>query len=166
MKKIVGLIIIVLAFTSCQQQKTGYVDNGKIINEIKEKEDLEAKFTEIENAFKKRGDSLGKLFQAEYAKIATYSARKQKAEMPTFEQKAQRFQQQMQMEQQSFQKQYQVEIDSLITKVKTFVSDYGKTNGYDYIFGTVETSPSIMFAKEENDLSQKIIDGLDAAYNK
>jgi len=70
------------------------------------------------------------------------------------------------MEQQGFQKQYQVEIDSLIAKVKTFVNDYGKTNGYDYIFGTVETSPSIMYGKEANDLSSKIIEGLDSAYNK
>ncbi len=166
MKKIVGLIIVVLAFTSCQQQKTGYVDNGKIINEIKEKIELETKYTNLDAEFKKKGDSLGQLFQAEYAKINSYTGSKKEKEMQVFNQKAQAFQQQMQNDQQSYQKKYQVEIDSLIVKVKTFVSDYGKSNGYDYIFGTVETSPSIMFAKEENDLSQKIIEGLNTAFNK
>ena len=166
MKKIVGLIILVIAFTSCQQQKTAFVDNGKIINEIKEKEDLETKYTNLDVAFKKKADSLGQMFQAEYAKINSFTGSKKKKEMDVFNQKAQNFQQQMQVEQQGFQKKYQVEIDSLISKVKTYVLDYGKTNGYDYIFGTVETSPSIMFAKEENDLSQKIIEGLNTEYQK
>jgi len=73
MKKIAVLITIVLTFSSCQQQKTGYVDNGKIINEIKEKADLETKYTNLDASFKKKADSLGQQFKVEYDKINTYS---------------------------------------------------------------------------------------------
>ena len=54
----------------------------------------------------------------------------------------------------------------MIVKVKRFVKDYGKSNGYDYILGTVENAPSVMFSKDDNDISDKIIDGINAAYKK
>ena len=37
MKKILGLAFVALVFTSCQKPKIAYVDNGLVINEIKEK---------------------------------------------------------------------------------------------------------------------------------
>ena len=75
-------------------------------------------------------------------------------------------QQQFQMEQQQISKPYQEEMDSLITKVKDYVKKYGKTNGFDVILGTVESSPSVMYAKDEYDLTETIIKDLDNNYKK
>ena len=41
MKKILAVLSIAILITSCQKQKIGYVDNGKVINEMQEKVDLE-----------------------------------------------------------------------------------------------------------------------------
>ncbi|MGB6268869.1 MAG: OmpH family outer membrane protein [Olleya sp.] len=166
MKKIVGIVLVALIFTSCQQQKIAYVDNGVIINDLKEKKDLENRYNVKDSLFKRKVDSFRQIFQGEYQKLAALPKSKQDSEAQLLNQKAQGLQQAWQMEQQSFQSEYQVEIDSLISKVKNYVKNYGKSNGYDYILGTVETSPSVMFGKEESDLSQKIIEGLDAAYKK
>ena len=75
-------------------------------------------------------------------------------------------QQQVQFEQQQIQQALDSELDSVITKIKTYVKKYGDENGYDYIFGTSETTNSVLFGKVENDLSQLIIDGLNSDYNK
>ncbi|RAJ17879.1 OmpH family outer membrane protein [Olleya aquimaris] len=166
MKKLIGLILVALVLTSCQKQKIAYVDNGVLINEIKEKLDIEAKYTIKDSLFKIKVDSFRQVFQADYQKIAALSKSKQESELQLLNQKAQGLQQAWQIEQQGFQKEYQVEIDSLISKVKTFVQDYGKSNGYDYILGTVEASPSVMYSKEENNISQQIKEALDAAYSK
>ena len=98
--------------------------------------------------------------------MATLSKNQQESELQALNQKAQGLQQTWQAEQQKFQSEYQVEIDSLISKVKGFVKNYGKTNNYDYILGTVENSPSVMYGKEENDITKKVIEDLNAAYKK
>jgi len=166
MKKILGLAFVALVFTSCQKQKIAYVDNGLVINEIKEKVDLEEKYNQKDEAFKRKVDSFRQVFQLEYQKVATLSKSQQESELQALNQKAQGLQQTWQAEQQKFQSEYQVEIDSLISKVKGFVKNYGKTNNYDYILGTVENSPSVMYGKKENDITKKVIEDLNAAYKK
>ena len=107
MKKIIGLAIVALVFTSCQKQKIAYVDNGLVINEIKEKVDLEAKYNEKDEAFKKKVDSFRQVFQVEYQKVATLSKSQQESELQALNQKAQGLQQTWQAEQQNFQNEYQ-----------------------------------------------------------
>jgi len=53
----------------------------------------------------------------------------------------------------------------LIKKVKDFIKDYGTKNGYFYILGSNEGG-SVLFGKEESDLTQTILDLLNAAYKK
>ena len=78
----------------------------------------------------------------------------------------QRLSAEIQQQQQEMQQAFQTEIDTLIVKVKKFVSDYGKNNGYTFILGTSDASSSVMFGKEEHDLSQVIIDALNESYKK
>ena len=56
MKKIIGVLILALAFTSCQEQKIGFIDNGKVINDFQQKIDLEAKYKAKGESFDKRRD--------------------------------------------------------------------------------------------------------------
>lgn len=171
MKKNSILVLFLIIFMSCQnQQKIGFVDNGKVINEYKEKKDIEEKYTQKELAFQKRTDSIGKAFQIEAQEVQLKaSSLPQSAQQEQYQilgQKQKMLQQQIQFEQQQMQQGYQTEIDSVIVKVKGFVKDYGKKNGYTYILGTSDNAASVLYGTEDNDLSQIIIDALNSNYNK
>ena len=86
--------------------------------------------------------------------------------MAGLQQKQQQLQQQMQVEQQQLTQAFQADIDSVIVKVKTFVNNYGKTNGYNYILGTSEAAATVMYGVEESDLTKTILDALNADYKK
>ncbi len=170
MKKLVYVAIAILAFTSCKQQKIGFVDNGKVINEYQRKIDIEEKFKVKDEAFKKRTDSIGQAFQLEVQNYQISSSKMSNKKRQETEQqlgqKQQMLQQQIQMEQQQITQAFQTEIDSTIVKVKDFVKNYGKTNGFTYILGTSDGASSVLYGTEENDLSQTIIDALNAEYIK
>lgn len=171
MKKNSILVLLLLIFMSCgNQQKIGFVDNGKMINEYQEKKDIEAKYTEKEQAFQKKTDSIGKAFQLEaqdfQLKASSMSQDKQQEQYQILGQKQKMLQQQIQYEQQQMQQAYQSEIDSVIVKVKGFVKNYGKNNGYTYILGTSDNAASVLYGAEANDLSQVMIDALNKDYKK
>ena len=58
-----------------------------------------------------------------------------------------------------------VVIDSIVTKVKAYVKEYGKDNDYTYIFGSNE-SANIMYAKEGLDITEEILEKLNESYKK
>lgn len=174
MKNILYVAIAMLVLASCEKpNKIGFVDNGTVINDFQEKIDLEAKYQTKEEAFRKRADSIGLAFQTEAQKTQTEAQRiarsnRKKAEelMAGLQQKQQQLQQQMQVEQQQLTQAFQADIDSVIVKVKDFVSNYGKTNGYNYILGTSEAAATVMYGAEESDLTKTILDALNADYKK
>ncbi|WP_298532263.1 OmpH family outer membrane protein [uncultured Algibacter sp.] len=173
MKNIFYVAIIAISVFSCQNQKIGFVDNGTIINDYQEKKDVEAKFQEREESFRKRADSISQAFQmeaqntqAEAQKLASTNRKKAEELMGGLQQKQQMLQQQMQFEQQQLTQEFQTEIDTLIVKVKDYVKDYGKKNGYTYILGTSEAAASVMYGKDENDLTQTVLEALNAEYEK
>lgn len=170
MKNILFAIVVILTITSCQQtQKIGYVDNSTLINDYQEKKDIETKLQSKIATYEKRRDSLSQGFQLE-VKAAEVKARKmsqanlQKLQQE-FQQKEQIIAQRLQFEQQQIAQESQAKNDSLIKKVKAFVKDYGESNGYDFILGSNEAG-SVMFGKEESDLTQLILDALNVAYKK
>jgi len=73
--------------------------------------------------------------------------------------KQQSLQREQQAKMQEIQQGSQQEIDSIIVKVKDFIKDYGKKNGYTYIYGDTEVS-NILYGKEELDITEKIIEAL------
>ncbi|OBQ51966.1 OmpH family outer membrane protein [Tamlana sp. s12] len=169
MKNIFYLVLVALVITSCNQQKIGYIDNGIVINDFQEKIDIETKFQIKDEAFKKRADSIGQAFQAEVKEAQTVARKTpQKAQeiMGGLQQKQQRLQQQMQIEQQALTQEFQTQIDTVIVKVKDFVKDYGKKNGYTFILGTSDAAASVLYGAEENDLTQTVLEALNAEYKK
>ncbi|RED46363.1 periplasmic chaperone for outer membrane proteins Skp [Winogradskyella eximia] len=170
MKKIILSLTVLVALASCQeQQKIAFVDNGKVINDYQMKIDIEDKFKQKDEVFKLRMDSIGKAFQAEaqafQAKEQSLSAKARQEMYQSLTQKQQGLQQQFQYEQQQMQQLFSVEMDSVISKVNTFVNDYGKKNGYTYILGKNEAG-SVMFGKEENDISEAVTKAINAAYGE
>jgi outer membrane protein len=171
MKSIFYLALVMVVFSSCQKEKKiAYIENGTVINDYQEKKDIEARFQLQDEAFRKRADSIGRAFQAEVqstqATAQKSSQSKAQELMGGLQQKQQQLQQQMQMEQQQLTQAFQAEIDSVIVKVKDYVKDYGKSNGYTYILGTSDAASNVLYGAEENDLTQIILDSLNARYKK
>lgn len=170
MKKISFLVITLITMASCQQsQKIGFVDNSKLVNEYQEKIDVEAKYKKQIDASNKRTDSLAKSFQAEYQdfqkKASSMPQDKAQELYQQLGQKQQMLQQQIQMAEQQIASASQTEIDSLISKVRKFVKDYGKANQYDYILGSNDAG-SVMYGKEGDDLTEELIKALNDSYKK
>ncbi|KAB1066775.1 OmpH family outer membrane protein [Tamlana haliotis] len=171
MKNIFYLVLLAVVLTSCQQQKIGFIDNGTVINGYQEKIDIEAAFQLKDDAFKKRADSIGQAFQTEAMEsqkkaqdLARTSPQKAQEIMGGLQQKQQMLQQQMQIEQQAITKDFQNQIDSVIVKVKAFAHDYGKDNGYTFILGTSDAAASVLYGDEKQDLTQTVLEALNANY--
>ncbi len=168
MKKIFYVALAILIFASCQQsEKIGYVDNSKLINGYQEKKDIEEKLKVKIAAFQKRTDSLREVFRFDVNEAEIKAKKMSQANIQKLSQELQQreqvLSQRLQFEQQQIAQESQTQNDSLIKKIKDFVKDYGDKNGYSYILGSNEAG-SVMFGKEENDLTQTILDLLNGAY--
>lgn len=165
MKKLIMVVLVAAGLTSCNEQKTAYVDTTKLIQEYKEMKDVEQEFTSKSDQVKVQLDSLAQSFQAEVKdyqeKMGGMSAAARKEIEAGLMQKQQAIQQQQQMMGNQLRQESDAVIDSIVTKVKDYVKDYGKKNNYTYIFGSNE-SANIMYAKEGLDITEEILEKLNA----
>ncbi|MFX0556064.1 OmpH family outer membrane protein [Maribacter sp. CXY002] len=168
MKKIFFALTLIIA-TSCQQEKIGFVDNVKLMNDYQEKIDIEAKFKVKADALTKKRDSISQAFQIEaqafQVKAQTMSQQKAQEEYGQFQQKGQLIGQQLQQEDQQLQMAGQTEMDSVIRKVKKEIETYGKANGYSFILGGGEGG-SVLYGKETNNITDQIVKLLNEKYKK
>lgn len=169
MKKLILVVLVAAGLTSCNQEKTAYVDTTKLIQEYKEMKDVEAEFTSKSDRIKGQLDSLAQSFQAEVqayqenmSKLST--AQRQEKEQELMK-KQQTIQQQQQMMGNQLRSESDVVIDSIVTKVKDYVKVYGEKNDYTYIFGSNE-SANIMYAKEGLDITEVILEKLNEGYKE
>ena len=170
MKHLVYVVLTLLIFTSCQQsQKIGYVDNSILINDYLEKKDIETKLQGKIVVYEKRRDSLSQVFQLEVKEAEVKSKNMSQTNLQKLQQELQQknqlISQRLQFEQQQITQESQAQNDSLIKKVRAFVKDYGNENGYAFILGSNEAG-SVMFGKEESDLTQTILEALNKTYKK
>lgn len=167
MKKIVLGILVVALLSACQQEKNAFIDNPTLINDYQEKKDFDVKFEKKIAAYNKKRDSIAKLFQIEANDFQTKASKmsQQKAQERYNEllQKQQFMQQQLGAEEQQIQREGQIEMDSLVKKVKRFVQDYGKNNGYTYILGANEAG-SVLFGEEKKDITKDVLNALNESY--
>jgi outer membrane protein len=168
MKKIMVLAIALTAM-ACQQNKIGYVDSVKLMDEYQEKIDVEARFKTKADALTKKRDSISQSFQMELqafqTKAQSMSQKNAQEEYGQLQQRGQFIGQQLQQEEQQLQQVSQVEMDSLVKKVKKEIKDYGKANGYTYILGGGDGG-SVLYGEEANDLTDAILKILNDKYKK
>lgn len=168
MKKLI-FVLAVLAVASCQQEKIGYVDNIKLMDDYQAKKDVEAKFKVKADALGKKRDSISQAFQMEaqafQAKAANMSQTKAQEEYGMMQQRGQLIGQQLQQEDQQLQAEGQVQMDSIVNQVKEEIRDYGKANGYTYILGGGDGG-SVLYGTEINDLTDEIVKILNEEYSK
>ena len=173
MKKALLFIAISISLVSCdkaaevKELKTAYVDTAVLMKEYTETKDLEAKY-------KGQAAEKGRQLEAEINRFKQDAANFQRNAQANGQewaqkngQELQRREQQLGQAQQALQMQLQQEsgkeMDSLVKGVKKFIKDYGKKEGYAYIYGTGDAA-SILYAEEKYDITKEIVKLLNEKY--
>ncbi len=160
-------IVSVLILSACQQQKIGYVDNVRLMDDYKEKVEVESKFKTKAEALSKKRDSISQSFQLEaqafQAKAQKMPTEKAQEEYGKIQQRGQFIGQQLQMEDQQLQASGQIEMDTIVSKVKREIKAYGKANGYTYILGGGDGG-SVLYGTAADDLTDEIVKILNEKY--
>ena len=163
------MAVILLGLLGCKQEKIGYVDHVRLMENNKEKIDIEAKYKEKSAVLNKKRDSISQAFQLEaqalQTKVESMSKQKAQQEYDLLQQKGQFIGQQLQNEEQLLQQQGQAEMDSLIGRVKDQIKDFGKTNGYSYIL-TAGEGGSVLYGVDNQDLTDEILKIINEKYSK
>ncbi|MEO7977868.1 OmpH family outer membrane protein [Flavobacterium sp.] len=173
MKKALVIIALSVLVVSCnktaevKEVKTAYVDTSVLMKEYTEAKDVEAKY-------KAQSEEKGRQLQAEINRFKQDAANFQNqaqangqawaqqrgAELQKREQQLGYAQQQLA---QQLQQESGVEMDSLVSGVKKFIKDYGKKNGYSYIYGTGDAA-TVLYAEDKYDITKEIIKALNEKY--
>ncbi len=158
-----------LLVVACAQEKTAYVDHVRLMDNTKEKADIENKYKAKSTALNKKRDSISQAFQIEaqalQTKVENMSQQKAQEEYELFQQRGQFIGQQLQQEEQLLQMQGQAEMDSLVNRVKEMIKGYGKDNGYTYILGGGEGG-SVLYGSEQKDITETIIEIVNKDYGQ
>lgn len=166
-KRFIGVAAVAILMVSCNEQKTAYVDTTVLIKEYKEMKDVEAQFTSKSDSVRQQLDSAANAFQQEVqtyqSQMNSMSEAQRKEKEQELMQMQQMLQQQQQMVGQKLREQSNTVMDSMVTKIKDYVKDYGKENNYTYIFGSNE-SANIMYAEDGLDITQDILSELNEEY--
>ncbi|WP_127140382.1 OmpH family outer membrane protein [Flagellimonas marinaquae] len=166
MKKLVVLAIAVTAM-ACQQNKIGYVDSVKIMDDYQERVDVEARFKTKADAMGRKRDSISQAFQMELqqfqSKAQSMSQQSAQEEYSQLQQRGQQIGQRLQQEEQQLQQNSQTQMDSLVKKVKKEIRAYGKANGYTYILGGGEGG-SVIYGDDAQDVTEEILKILNDKY--
>ena len=175
MKKSLLIIALAVSIISCNKEqgtsstgmKTAYVDTAKLMEEYTEAKDLEAKFKTKSEAEAKKFEVEEANFKAEVANFQKNAqangqawAQQKNAEL---EQRQQRLQYAAQSVGQKLQTESATEMDSLVKGVKTFIKEYGKEKGYDFIYGTGDAA-SVLYAKDQYDITKEVVKLLNDKY--
>jgi len=166
-KKTVLFFALAITIISCNKTtetkefKTAYIDTSKLMEESTEAKDIGEKY-------KDKSKVMGSQLEVEVNRFKSEAANFKKNAMANgqvwAQQKGaelQQREQELSYAQQAMLRQLQeesgVEMDSLVSSYRKFIKEYGKEKGYDYIYGTGDTSPSILYAKEGTDITKEII---------
>ena len=175
MKK--SLLILGLAVTlfSCNKNegtvtefKTAYVDTQKLMEESKELKDLESRSKVKQEEMGRELDDKVQKLKMDYASAQNEAQRKGPQWAQLKAQELQRREQEISVMQESMIKQFQEEFgsqsDTIRKAMREYIKDYGKKNGYDYIYGTGD-AVSIIYAKDAYDITEDIIKALNEKYS-
>lgn len=186
MKKIMMLAVVALSVLACNKEKattingekaiatangfkTAYIDTEELMKEYQEFRDFESKFKTMSDKMKNELESDAKKFQNDVLDLQKNAqskgmewAQKRQAEL-------ERRQQTLSEKEQNYMKKFQdesaVERDSMVSKMKSFIKDYGKEQGYDYIYGTGDAA-SVLYGKEEYNVTKEVLTLLHKQYEE
>ncbi|NND16276.1 MAG: OmpH family outer membrane protein [Eudoraea sp.] len=163
------LFLFTFLLLSCSQNKMGYVDNVKLMDGYQEKIDIEEKYKIRAESLGKKRDSISQAFQLEAQEFQNRAENmptaKAQKEYDLLQQRGQFIGQQLQQEEQILQQEGQIEMDSVVSKVKEEIKAFGKTNKYTYILGGGEGG-SVLYGQEADDLTEEVLKILNDKYKQ
>ena len=163
------ILIAIFILVACKQEKIGYVDTVRLMENSQEKKDIESKYQAKSTSWNKKRDSISQALQLEaqalQTKVQSMSQSKAQEEYDLFQQKSQFMGQQLQQEEQMLQLQGQAEMDSLINRVRDKISDYGKKNGFTYILDGGQGGV-VLYGNDQEDLTDAFIKIVNDSYDK
>ena len=166
MKKLILTGVALLALTACTD-KVAFVDNSKLLNDYQEKKDIEAKLKGQISAYERKRDSISMAFQTEArafdAQAKTLPQNVAQKKYNELMQKSQILQQHLQQEEQKIQMESQTHMDSLLSKVKKNIKEYGKQKGYTFILGANDGG-SVLYGSEKKDITKEVTEYLNNQY--
>ncbi|EFS96842.1 MAG: OmpH family outer membrane protein [Capnocytophaga sp.] len=166
MKKLILTGVALLALTACTD-KVAFVDNSKLLNDYQEKKDIEAKLKGQISAYERKRDSISMAFQTEArafdAQAKTLPQNVAQKKYNELMQKSQILQQHLQQEEQKIQMESQTQMDSLLSKVKKNIKEYGKQKGYTFILGANDGG-SVLYGSEKKDITKEVTEYLNNQY--
>ena len=166
MKKVILTGVALLALTACTD-KVAFVDNSKLLNDYQEKKDIEAKLKGQISAYERKRDSISMAFQTEArafdAQAKTLPQNVAQKKYNELMQKSQILQQHLQQEEQKIQMESQTQMDSLLSKVKKNIKEYGKQKGYTFILGANDGG-SVLYGTEKKDITKEVTEYLNNQY--
>ena len=165
MKKVIVLLVAVGTLASCNQAKTAFVDSTQLMKDYSKNKAIEADFKTKNDKLQKEVDSIAGLLKKEFAdfqaKAQKMSRKKAEKQYQTLMQKQQYFEQIFQQKKQQVVAEAQGKMDTLSQNVKVFIKDYGKKNGYTYIYNSGDGA-SVLYGDEKLDITKAVTKALNA----
>ena len=165
---IIAIVIAVFSIVKSQQaSELVYVDVNKLLEGYKRTKVVRGEFEVKAKTLKANVDSLVVGWQNELKIYEKERSKMSKKELELKQELLGNKQQQINNYQQAIQKQIQEEdkkaTQTVINDINDYVKDYGKQQGHQIIFGA-SGSGNIMYANEASDLTQTVLDGLNAEF--
>ncbi|MEK6152009.1 OmpH family outer membrane protein [Flavobacteriaceae bacterium 3-367] len=166
---IIALVASIAAiFYTSSESDLVYVDIKKLVDGYARTEVEREAFNKKASTLKANVDSLLVNWQDELKAYEKERSTMTQKELELKQQLLQNKQQQLNNYQQAIQKQIQEEdqkmTQTVVNDINTYVKEYGKRKGYRIIFGA-EGSGNIMYAQDVSDLTQDVLEGLNAEFN-
>ncbi|SEP92256.1 OmpH family outer membrane protein [Flavobacterium urocaniciphilum] len=176
MKKLLALAALSVAMISCQETatakkdefKTGYIDTSVLLDKYD-------KFKDENEKFKVKSEEMGRPLQAKGKQLEAEMANFQRAAQangPAWAQ--QKYAELKQREQALLAERNEVlgKIDqeggklkdTLVSQIRKYITDYGKKEKFDYILTTSDDAPTVIFAKDSYNLTDKLVKLLNEEY--
>ena len=168
---IIILFTIQLTFVIWQvftPSQIAYIDNNKLLNNYKGMLDARKAFEQKATTWQANVDTLTSEVQKAIMDYEKESTKMSKKEKSLSQQLIKTKQQQLQNYQQAIQQQYQQEdaqmTEQVLAKVNTFLTEYGKKNSYQVIFGANQ-SGNIIYAVDAMDITDQVLEELNKNYS-
>ena len=168
MKKLL-LVAFVILFTSCNQTKIAYINVEDLMKGYDATKALEEKLKAKQEEMTKELDSIGAPFQLKvqeyYQNANKMSAQKRAETEQALQQEQQILQARQQQASQELQLENQKSSELLTQRVDSVVEIYANSKNLDLVVGT-SGKGTVLYGNENLDITQEILEILNAEYNK
>ncbi len=141
------LLVVVVAFQSCREQKTGFVDVFKLVSEF----ELQKEYTaQARREFEQARAAIDSVVYVQGAKDPAAAEKLKNALYGELSQKAEA---------------HNKEIEQMLwTRLNPYITDFGKEKGYTYIYGANGTG-NVLYAAESEDVTGEVVKYVNKRYH-